>query len=188
VNARDEEEEQPLHYASENAYLVIAKALLKAGADIESGNGNKNTPLLLAIQHKKTAMVRLLVEAGAQVNGRGALGYAAYSPGDGENIKILLKAGAKLNDLDEYGYRPLHRAIESGHLSDPATLTEQLNALILLLKAGADANAPNGNKITPLALASKLYTNSSYVDDRHKEEYLGRFKAIEKLLREYGAK
>jgi len=56
-----------------------AEMLLGAGANIETRDRNKRTPLMLAAQHGHAETVRLLLSKGAQDNARDADGLAAYA-------------------------------------------------------------------------------------------------------------
>lgn len=188
VNLKDLEKNTPLHYAAESGYTEIAQVLLKADADKEAVNKAKRTPLLLAVENQKTAMVQLLISSGANVKGRAVLLTAASHPENREIIKILLKAGANANEKGEDGNTPLHHAVFSGHNYQPAPLSEQLEAITILLKGGADVNAVNDNGNTPLSAARKLFTDPHYGSDKNKDDYLLRFKAIESLLLQYGAR
>ncbi|MHA4808844.1 ankyrin repeat domain-containing protein [Flavitalea flava] len=188
VNLKDLEKNTPLHYAAESGNTEIAKVLLKANADREAENKLKRTPLLLAVENQKTEMVRLLILSGANVNGRGVLLTAASHPENREIIKTVLKAGADVNEKGEDGNTPLHHAVFSGHNYRPASLNEQLEDIIMLLKGGAAVNAVNGNGNTPLSAARKLFTDPHYGSDKDKEDYLDRFKAIERVLLQYGAR
>jgi ankyrin repeat protein len=188
VNLKDLEKNTPLHYAVGNGNVAIAKALLGAGAKVEAEGKYKRTPLLLAVESKKTEMVQLLIAAGAAVNGKGVLMLAAGHPSNGGIIKMLLTAGANVNEKDEMGNTPLHRAVYSGHDYHADPIKDQVEAITLLLKSGADVNAVNNNGNTPLTGARKLYTDPAYGSEKDKEEYLNRWKAIEALLRSRGAK
>src|SRR5689334_18400203 len=79
----------------------------------------------------------------AQGDGNTALHWAAYRD-DIEMAKALIQAGASVKPTTRIGdMQPLHLAASNGS----AAMIE------VLLKAGADANAPNGNGTTPLMLA-----------------------------------
>ena len=188
VNLKDLEKNAPLHYAVGNGNVAIVKALIGAGAKLESEGKYKRTPLLLAVEKKKTEMVQLLIAAGAVVNGKGALMMAAGHPSASGILKILLAAGANVNEKDEDGNTPLHKAVYSGHEYHADPIKDQVEVITLLLKAGADVNTVNGNGNTPLAGARKLYTDPGYGSEKDREDYLNRFKAIEGLLRARGAR
>ncbi len=59
-----------LHQAAASRSLETARALLRAGADINAQNEIGETPLHVAAWKNDVEMVRLLVEAGADINAR----------------------------------------------------------------------------------------------------------------------
>ena len=66
------------------------------------------SPLHCAVSNGKREIVRLLLEAGAQVNVRGHRSdrtplFMAAEVGDLETARLLLQHGAKLNLTDQYG-------------------------------------------------------------------------------------
>ena len=66
MNARDEWEKTPLHWAaSDNKNPDVAKALLAAGADVNARDRWKTTPLHLAARNRNPAMLKALLAAGA---------------------------------------------------------------------------------------------------------------------------
>ena len=88
------------------------KALIKAGADVNSGN-----PLDLATKYGHETIVKALIEAGADVNKADSDGRTpvrrAFSEGSMTIVRILLDAGA------EYGL--LERCVDWG-LKSPSAL------------------------------------------------------------------
>jgi ankyrin repeat protein len=57
---------QPIHAAAANGNLVILKALLENGADVNAKQAEGYTPLAQAIQSKNEAMIALLRQYGAE--------------------------------------------------------------------------------------------------------------------------
>lgn len=76
-----------------------------------------NTPLKLAVMGDHTRTVKILVDRGADVNRGAPLVMGAYN-GNGDIVKILLEAGANVEaraDFDGESMTALQRAERSGH-------------------------------------------------------------------------
>ncbi len=140
--------------------LRAAKRAISMGADIESRNGYDHTPLHEACIHNRTAIVRMLLDAGARVDIAGLpsahdwdLLQAACIDGYTDIVRLLLEHGAKAEMPDADGRRPLHLACENGH----PDITQ------MLLDAGAEVNAQDDHGWTPLHLACSEfgYVNSA---------------------------
>jgi len=108
------------------------KELLADGAD-PSG-----MPLIMAIQCLEPEIVRLMVEAGADVN----LRFATTTPliravqcCEFETMQILIDAGADVNRTDEKGISPLQAA--RGRIRLDATDTDRQELIRILVNAGA---------------------------------------------------
>jgi ankyrin repeat protein len=128
-----------LHWAAGDPAKVAL--LLAAGADPNAKSNLGRTPLLIAASTAgNAASLRLLLDKGADPklvdsSGDGPMGNAASS-GDPAMIRILIAAGANVNERGNRGpamreLSPLMRASASGCLS----------CVKLLLAAGADVNA-----------------------------------------------
>jgi ankyrin repeat protein len=89
-----------LHYAAHLGHADVARALVLAGADLAAVARHKidATPLHSAVAGRQTAIAKMLIEAGAQVDatyegGNTAL-HAAAAAGDLATVKMLVEAGA----------------------------------------------------------------------------------------------
>jgi ankyrin repeat protein len=101
------------------------KRLIQAGANldfVEAPNvvSPGDVPINWAVAKNNTNIIKLLIDAGADVNLTDSNGWSplhvAASRGYAHSIKLLIDAGAKVNVLDKYTYRsPLHRAISNGY-------------------------------------------------------------------------
>ena len=126
-----------LHWAAEHGDQDLTARLLKAGANPGAGTRiGQHTPLHLAAKAGHASVLRLLVNAKADVSaltttGAAPLHFAAAS-GSSEAVTILLDAGANVNVREpQWGQTPLMFAAASGR-------TEVVKAL---LAHGADAAA-----------------------------------------------
>lgn len=110
----------PLIAAIEQGHLSVMRTLIDAGVNIEKTGGEDSySPLYYAALRGDDAM-RVLLDAGADVNGRAGFGSkgalrGAVEKGSAEAVERLVKAGARYNDPDIYGITPFMAAAEMGH-------------------------------------------------------------------------
>jgi ankyrin repeat protein len=100
-----------IHQAVASGFQKALARLIEAGADIEVPNTYDGfTPLLTAVQCNKEALARTLLDAGANVDGRGLTLhtplYEACVLGHHQLVRMLLDAGADMDarvgvDLDD---------------------------------------------------------------------------------------
>lgn len=124
-----------------------ALAALKSGANPNQTNRFGDTVLMWAASKGERELVRLLLEAKADIHhrgsyGRNALHWAAHG-GDSHIVKRLLEAGLDPNSNDDRLKTPLALAAQRGRLKNCA----------LLLAAGADANLRDMDGESPLMWA-----------------------------------
>jgi ankyrin repeat protein len=130
---------------------IIAKApkitayLLEQNIELNAFDAQGKSPLLLAVSNRNRALVRKIVEAGAEVNLASpsglqgtALMYAA-SNNDVETVRFLLAQKAKVNAVDVTGDHALNWATFSGCAA----------VLPILIQAGADLDleSKHGNAV-----------------------------------------
>ncbi|MDE2874583.1 MAG: ankyrin repeat domain-containing protein [Gemmatimonadota bacterium] len=158
---------RPLHTVAESARdPATITVLLKAGAALHGRNEEDYTPLHHAAKNGTPAIVRSLLEVGAQVDMR-ASGYdvdwgwdwtplhlAAENNPDEAVVRVLLEAGADVNARAYYGQTPL--ILAAGN-ANPAVAT-------LLLEAGADVNAREWMGRTALHEAAASNGNLAMID------------------------
>jgi len=125
----------PLQAATKSPKADTMNLLLEAGADptVKDDKGRDlwdlTVPKNRFISRREAAAMAVLVEHGFQ--DRITLTEAAQRADNAQLIAMLLKHGADLHEVDEYGWTPLHHAAERGH-------AESCSAL---LQAGADPSA-----------------------------------------------
>lgn len=149
-NLQNREKLTALHLAARRGDLITIKALIAEGAEIDHrANRQKMTPLHLAMEAGKEETINVLLTAGANsklrnISRENALDIAVKK--QHTSIVNLLKAHMRsqtanigqadflnespltLNQLDNEGYTPLHRAV----------FMEDQTKLLALLQAGAD--------------------------------------------------
>lgn len=99
----------------------VVKYLIDAGASVTSKDIYWGaTPLIAAVQHKRVANARVLLEAGSDANAtvqrgdiRRTVLHLAAQDGTPAMIQLLLEWGANPNVLDELGGTPARWAIRS---------------------------------------------------------------------------
>lgn len=160
------------------------RSLVNAGADVNVINKHGVTPLLMASQNGHTKIVKMLLEAKADVNAANKTNgvtplFLASQQGHTEIVKMLIDAKADVNAAITNGRTPLLQASVNDHseivrmlLGAKANVnaTEKTNGVTslklaaergyteivaLLLEAKADINAKDKNGVTPLFMASQ---------------------------------
>ena len=158
LNAALPSGEMPLMTASRTGSAEAVRVLLTHGAEVNAKEGSHGqTALMWAVAQQHPAIVRALLEHGAHIDDRSnvypkvisssgnadpsgvyEIAQGGYTPllfaarhGDLESARLLVAAGADVNDAAPMGTSTLVVAAHSGHGALAAFLLEQ----------GADANA-----------------------------------------------
>jgi ankyrin repeat protein len=66
----DEQGWTPMHYAAKHGSLNVLLALISRGAGVDPPDSGLKTPLFVALEHRKTAVARSLIELGADIEAR----------------------------------------------------------------------------------------------------------------------
>ena len=142
-NVRDGQGRTVLHLAEIGS--SIFEALLASGADPNIAYGDGTTPLHRAVSKGYVDAVGVLLDAGADPNVRDGQGRTVLHLAEiGSSIfEALLASGAAPNIAYDGGATPLHRAVSKGYV----------DAVGVLLDAGADPNVRDGQSRTVLHLA-----------------------------------
>jgi ankyrin repeat protein len=138
------------HYRHKN----LVKLLLQHGADpnVPTLENLGHSLLAAAVHWDSEGLVKLLLQFGANVGGHGetrplCLATACSSP---SIVRVLLAAGASVNDRNESGRTALHQVCLRYEDDDVRTIIAQD-----LLDAGADLSAVDDGSDTALTLASR---------------------------------
>lgn len=153
VNGRDSYGRTPLHVATFFGRRHVIAALAKAGADLGAKERDRYDAVTIAAVADDVETLRLLLELGASarlVTSRydGTALIAAAHLGHEEVVKLLIKAGAPLDHVNNLGWTALIESIVLGNGGK-----RHIETLHALVGAGANVNLPDGNGATPLALA-----------------------------------
>jgi ankyrin repeat protein len=169
--------ETPLMAAAGRGNVETVKALLKGGANPNAKEDNAGqSALMWAISNQQVSTIEALVKGGADVNLGSKSGFTplmfAAQKGDAQISRILIKAGAKVNEAQpRSGLTALMVASAMVH-------PEAVNAL---LEAEADTNLADSNGYAAL---HKVVRDSDYgIDPARKDDVV----AIVKTLLKHGA-
>ena len=149
VSSRDFcDQSTPLHLASREVHVKLARVLLEHGADATSQDLVGQTPLHLASMRGDAELARVLLERGADAKTHDSDGqtplHLASMRGNLELAQVLLERGADATTQDSEGLTPLHLASRRG----------DVELVRVLLERGADATAQDLDGQIPLHLAS----------------------------------
>lgn len=97
---------------------------------------------------------KLDVNATTPLGGKESILYEAAAVGDVRFIRILLRKGADVHAVDEYGQTALHKVAEVSH---------NIRSARALLAAGADVNAKDNNGRTPLLEALRAIAELDFI-------------------------
>ena len=149
----------PLHQAVHSNSFHVIEVLLEHGVDLEVRDKSDQTPLVLAAELGRLAMVQSFAEKGSNINARDQYGktpvilnieriigsgYVVSSA----SLKKLLDHGSSVNLTDQYGRSALHFLTQS--------VNDMTESCDLLLQYGADVNLPDQNSQTPLHFAASV--------------------------------
>lgn len=140
---------------SEEDLMISINSRIAEGGDLNASNNKGETLLCMAALYGYTEAVKILIEAGADVNVKNdeALSFTPLMEAtSGKNIeimRILIDAGADLNTTTE---KLTALAWAIGNTS------ENVEAMTVLIEAGADIHAGD---ITPLAMAARMGSKQS---------------------------
>ncbi|RFU80736.1 pfs, nb-arc and ankyrin domain [Trichoderma arundinaceum] len=152
TKAKDRYNGLPLHKAVYGGHESIVRVLLESGMDVNKLAISNRKLIFLAVasvrRTHKAAIIKLLLQVGADVNGRDKRDrtplYTAAGFSHEDVIKLLLESGADVKATTKDNETPLHRAVTRGHE----------NITKLLLESGADIDAKDKDNETPLHRAA----------------------------------
>jgi len=141
------------YQAIRNNDLSALRTLLKT-SDVNLKDQKESTPLMYAAAFGSLDAVRILLDAGADVNAKNALSVSPilWCAGDLEKVRLLVSKGADVNARSKQNQTPLLIAASQDGASE---------IVKLLLDKGADASARGFMNTT--ALLSATYANDTAI-------------------------
>jgi len=154
VDARDAHGRTPLHVATFGAHHAAMRALAAAGADPNALENDHYDIVTIAAVANDVQTLELALALGASAKNitspyHGTALIAAAHLGHAEVVRILIRAGAPLDHVNNLGWTAVIEAIVLG--DGGPRHSDTLRALV---HAGANPNLADRNGQTPLALAT----------------------------------
>jgi hypothetical protein len=155
IDPRDTRERTPLHVAVFMHQQDAARTLLRLGADANALEVQHYDIVTIAAVANDVPMLKIALEGGCKATNitspyKGTALIAAAHLGHAEVVRMLIKAGAPLNHVNNLGWTAL---IEAVVLGDGGK--RHIAVLKALVDAGADVNLADRSGKTPLTLAKK---------------------------------
>jgi ankyrin repeat protein len=147
--ARDDAGRTPLLLATELNRVGIARALIKAGADVNARDARQDSPYLLAGAAGRLEILKMTLAHGAALGSTNRFGGTALIPaaerGHAETVRVLVEAGVDVDHVNRLGWTALLEAIL---LSDGGPAHQEI--VRLLIAAGARVDLADADGVTPL--------------------------------------
>ena len=164
VNARDKDNNTPLHLAIRTPKVEIIMLLIDKGADVNASNNDGYTPLNLAFIAIRdgtnlTEIVMALIDKGADINSRDPYGWTPLHHAWGMGINMIpnmllvstfIDKGSDVNARINNGRTLIHLS-----LMFDTKRNDLVYYVNYLIKKGADVNVKDNNEDTPLHYAFK---------------------------------
>ncbi len=141
-----------LHLGAKEGNDVIVKSLLGKGANVNitGGRVGRVTPLHLAVRNGHLNVVKVLIDALADVNRKTRRNYTslhlAAQNGHLDVVEFLIDKNSDVSAKTQEGYTPLHLAAQNGHLDV---------VKYLISEKGAEIDLRGHFQLTPLHLAAQ---------------------------------
>lgn len=150
LNSRDSNGRTPVHVAAFQGHGDAVRALIAAGADPHLLDNQRYDAVTIAAVRDDVATLRSLLEAGASAKLTtsiydGTALIAAAHLGHDEAVRLLIRAGAPLDHINNLGWTALIEAVVLGN-GGP----RHMETVRALLEAGADSKIADRNGITPI--------------------------------------
>jgi len=170
----------------------IVSRLIKAGADVNHINHNKETPLLRAIERNNVDAVKILLDAGADIEYRNRPRETPLILASGRGfdgiVQLLLDHGAKINGTEMFGSTALIAAAQEGQeavfkllLSKGAnpemTMLNGWNAMKAAVQKG------NGQIVQLLLQQTKVMPSKEILDQMKQAIRAGNVDVLEAFLK-----
>jgi uncharacterized protein len=152
LEARDGQGRTALLLVVDQNHVEVARALIRAGASINTQAANLDTPWLLAGARGRTEIIEAMIPAGPDLSIRNRFGGNALIPAceraHVETIRLLLTTRIDVNHINNLGWTCLLEIVILGNGG-----ARHVEATRLVLAAGADPNIADKDGATPLAHA-----------------------------------
>ena len=168
VDARNLNQETPLHVASKNGHQQTAELLIHHGSDVNARNKLKESPLHLAEENGHPHITQFLIERGGLVNARNdpwqetPLHFAAMNR-QGLVTAVLIQHGADHKARNNKKHGRSHLAAQNGHKHVAEVLINKVgygqndSPLILSLLAVIRSGQPTRHWLQTLLDLSSRY-------------------------------